>query len=166
VNNPQPGAGNGQAAARQFGLIRLYVKDVSFEAPNTPEVFEVQVTSPDIKLNLRTSQRPLGDDHYEVVLHVSSHATTGDKSVFLVEVEQAGVFQVSGYNPDETRAILGVACPNRLLPYAREVISSLTQRGGFPPLYLQPIDFATLYAQQLQQQQAQGGQPMPPAGNA
>jgi preprotein translocase subunit SecB len=153
--------GNGEEAARQFGVARIYVKDVSFEAPNTPQVFDEQAATPDIKLNLRTSQRTLGDGYFEVVLHLSSHARAGERTVFLVEVEQAGVFQIMGYAPDEVRQIVGIACPNQLFPYAREVISSLVQRGGFPPLYLQPIDFAALY-----QQQAQAAQAAPTAGNA
>jgi preprotein translocase subunit SecB len=145
--------GNGQAAtqARQFNLGRIYVKDVSFEAPNTPEVFTEQPANPDIQLNLRTTQRNLPNGFVEVVLHVSAHAKAGEKTVFLIEVEQAGAFQVVGYTPDETRAIIGIACPNTLFPYAREVVSSLAQHGGFPPLYLQPIDFASLYAQQANQ---------------
>jgi preprotein translocase subunit SecB len=153
--------GIGTDIARQFGVARIYVKDISFEAPNTPQVFDQQAASPEIKLNLRTSQRNLGEGYFEVVLHLSSHATAGEHTVFLVEVEQAGVFQINGYNADETRQIIGIACPNQLFPYAREAVSSLVQRGGFPPLMLQPIDFAALYAQQAAQAQA-----APTAGNA
>jgi preprotein translocase subunit SecB len=153
--------GNGQRAAptRQFNIGRLYVKDLSFEAPNTPEVFGEQVANPDIQLNLRTSQRNLPNGFVEVVLHVSVHAKAGEKTVFLIEVEQAGAFQVVGYSADETRAIIGIACPNTLFPYAREIVSSLAQHGGFPNLLLQPIDFASLYAQQA-------GQAAQPAGTA
>jgi preprotein translocase subunit SecB len=145
--------GNGQSAAtnRQFNIGRLYLKDVSFESPNTPEVFSEQVANPDIQLNLRTSQRNLANGFVEVALHVTVHAKTGDKTVFLIEVEQAGAFQVVGYSADEARAIIGIACPNTLFPYAREIVSSLAQHGGFPNLYLQPIDFASLYAQQASQ---------------
>lgn len=159
----QTTTGNGQAATgRQFGLLRVYMKDVSFEAPNVPEVFALTTAEPDIKLKLRTTQRTLGEGQVEVVLHVASHATAGDRTIFLVEVQQAGVFQVSGFDADEARTIVGIACPNALFPYAREAVSSLVQRGGFPPLYLQPIDFAALYAQQAQQQAAAA----PQAGHA
>ena len=160
MSNGSAGNGNGSAAGnrprQQFGMQRLYLKDVSFEAPNAPAVFDEAVGSPDIKLNLRTSQRDLQNGLVEVTLHISAHATMKDKTIFLVEVEQAGTFQVTGYTPEETQAIIGVACPNTLFPYAREAITSLVQRGGFPALYLQPIDFASLYANQAQQQQAAG----------
>lgn len=132
--------------ARQFGLRRLYVKDVSFEAPNSPGVFTESLGEPEIKLNLRTSTRNLEDGSVEVVLHVSAHAQSGQRTVFLVEVAQAGAFQISGFQPEETRAIVTVACPNTLFPYAREAVSSLVQKGGFPPLIMQPIDFSVLVA--------------------
>jgi preprotein translocase subunit SecB len=162
MSNGNTGNGNGNGAVagnrprQQFVMQRLYLKDVSFEAPNAPAIFDEALGSPDIKLNLRTSQRDLQNGVQEVSLHISAHATLKDKTVFLVEVEQAGTFLVTGYTPEETRVIVGVACPNTLFPYAREAISSLVQRGGFPPLYLQPIDFAGLYATQAQQQQAAG----------
>ena len=153
-SNPPNGNGNGTPAAaatqRLFAIQRLYLKDISFEAPNVPAVFEQAGGQPDIKLNLRTAQRELPGGLVEVSLHLSAHATFQDKTVFLVEVDQAGVFQITGYGPDEIRAIIGVACPNTLFPYARETVSTLVQKGGFPPLYLQPIDFATLFASQAQ----------------
>lgn len=152
-----PGSnGNGSSGIdnRQFGIRRLYLKDVSFEAPNSPDSLSANLANHEIQLNLRTSQRDLGQGVFEVVLHVSAHAKSGDKSVFLVELEQAGTFQITGFPVEEVRAIIGVACPNTLFPYAREAIASLVQRGGFPPLLLQPIDFAALY----QQADAAGGQ--------
>jgi preprotein translocase subunit SecB len=154
-NNPANGNGssNGQGSAprpREFTLRQLYLKDLSFESPNAPDVFGQALGEPDIKLNLRTAQRDVGNGMVEVSLHVSAHATAGEKSIFLVEVEQAGTFVVTGFPQDETRNILGIACPNTLFPYARETISTLVQRGGFPPLYLQPIDFAALFAAQNQ----------------
>jgi preprotein translocase subunit SecB len=143
------GADGGTPAdgTRQFGLRRLYVKDMSFEAPNSPGIFAESGLDPDIKVNLRTSQRSLGDGTAEVVLHVTVHAVAGERTVFLVELQQAGAFQVSGFPPDETRTILGIACPNALFPYAREAVSSIIQRGGFAPILLQPIDFTALFAQ-------------------
>jgi len=147
--NPS-GNGNGNPApvARQFALRQLYVKDISFESPNVPAVFSGQL-EPDVKLNLHSAHKSLGEDLYEVVLHLNVHATAKDKSLFLVEVEQAGLFQVGGYTTDETKVILGTHCPATLFPYAREVISSLVTKGGFPALVLQPINFDALYAQAL-----------------
>lgn len=144
------GNGNGSPAVapRQFALRQLYVKDISFESPNAPGIFSGQL-EPDVKLNLHSAHKTVGEDLYEVVLNLNVHATAKEKSLFLVEVQQAGVFQVGGYTTDETKAILGTHCPATLFPYAREVISSLVTRGGFPALLLQPINFDVLYAQAL-----------------
>lgn len=163
-NSPTGKQGNGAAAegTRQFGLRRFYVKDVSFEAPNSPGIFAESGLDPEIKVNLRTSQRSLGDGNSEVVLHVTVHAVAGERTVFLVELQQAGVFQIGGFPADETRTILGIACPNALFPYAREAVSSIIQRGGFAPILLQPIDFTALYAQA----QAERAAKTVPAGQA
>jgi preprotein translocase subunit SecB len=145
-------AGNGhgeRGAQRTFALRQLYVKDISFESPNAPAVFTSQV-EPEVKLNLHSSHRPVGADVYEVILHLNVHATAKDKSLFMVEVEQAGLFQLGGYSEEEVKVILGTHCPATLFPYARETISSLVGRGGFPTLLLQPINFEALYAQALQ----------------
>lgn len=146
------GNGNGGAAmpARQFALRQLYVKDISYESPNVPAIFTGGQIDPDIKLNLHSAHKSIGEDAYEVVLHLNVHATAGEKSLFLVEVEQAGLFEVTGFTPDETRAILGTHCPATLFPYARELISSLVGKGGFPALLLQPINFDALYVQAQQ----------------
>lgn len=156
--------GNGAPVegARQFVLRRFYVKDMSFEAPNSPGIFSESGLDPEMKVNLRTSHRNVGDGVSEVVLHVTVHALAGQKTVFLVELQQAGAFQVTGFPPDETRAILGVACPNALFPYAREAVSSIVQRGGFAPILLQPIDFSALFAQA----QANRAASAPPTGLA
>jgi len=145
---------------RQFGLRQFYLKDLSFEAPNSPGIFSESGLEPEIKVNLRTSNRDLGNGVAEVVLHVAVHALAGQRTVFLVELEQAGTFQISGFPPDETRAIIGVACPNALFPYAREAVSSIVQRGGFAHLLLQPIDFAALF------DQAQAKRAAAPSGQA
>jgi len=166
------GAANGTAGAvaRQFGLRQLYVKDLSFEGPNSPGILTESGLEPEIKLGLRTTHRDLGNGVTEVVLHVSVHALAGQRTVFLVEMEQAGTFQISGFPPEEARAIIGIACPNALFPYAREAVSSVVQRGGFAQLLLQPIDFTALFAQaQAAGQAADKGNRAagnPPAGNA
>ena len=146
--------GNG-AAARQFLLQQLFIKDLSFEAPNAPATLQGAAGEPDVKLNLRHSAKTLDADTYEVVLHVSVHAELDGKTVFLAELDQAGVFMIKGYSEDECKQLLGVYCPNTLFPYAREAISSTVSKGGFPPLILQPINFEALYAQAQARQEAQ-----------
>jgi preprotein translocase subunit SecB len=163
--NKPDGKGNGAAGnlpaegARLFGLRRFYVKDLSFEAPNSPGIFSETGLDPDVKVNLRTSQRSLGDGISEVVLHVTVHAVAGQRTVFLVELQQAGAFQINGFPPDEMRTILGIACPNALFPYAREAVSSVIQRGGFAPILLQPIDFTALFAQAQAERAAKAAPP-------
>jgi preprotein translocase subunit SecB len=138
--------GNGsKAQTQQFALRQLYIKDLSFESPNSPAVF-AEKFEPDVKLNLQTAHKVVEGETYEVVLQLTAHATTGERSLFLVEIEQAGLFELSGYTPEQTQIILGTHCPATLFPYAREAISSLVVRGGFPPLLLQPINFDALFA--------------------
>jgi preprotein translocase subunit SecB len=155
TNGTTPAGGNGgdkeSAPQRQIVLRQLYIKDMSFESPNSPAVFAEQY-SPDVKLNLKSAHKSVGSDVYEVVLHLSAHATAKERSLFLVELEQAGVFQVAGYSAEETKRILGVQCLNTLFPYAREAIYSLVSKGGFPPLLLQHINFGELYAQSVRAQ--------------
>jgi preprotein translocase subunit SecB len=154
------GNGNGSDTAatanRQFMLRQLYVKDISFESPNTPAIFSSGQLEPDVKLNLNSAHKSIGEDAYEVVLQLNVHATAGDKSLFMVEVQQAGLFQLMGFTAEEQKLVLGIHCPATLFPYAREVISSLVGRGGFPTLLLQPINFEALYAQAQTQAQARG----------
>lgn len=157
-NRDSRGGGNGSGAANaaaqpQFLLRQLYIKDFSFEAPNAPGIFATPANAePDIQLNLKNSHTALGDDQHEVVLHLSVHARLGERSLFLVELDQAGVFVVSGYPEDDMRRLFGIHCPSTLFPYAREVVSSMVAKGGFPPLVLQPISFEALYAQASSQQ--------------
>lgn len=136
----------------QFAIQKLYVKDVSFESPATPEVFSFTKWEPKIDLNLNNSNKQVAEGVYEVVLSVTATAKHNDKTAFLVEVQQAGVFNVVGFNADDTRYILNAQCMTILFPYAREVISDLTSRGGFPPLLLNPVNFDALFANAVQQQ--------------
>lgn len=143
--------GNGaEIGDKQFLLQQLYLKDMSFEAPNSPDVFNADRTDADTQLNIKSSHRQVADDAYEVVLNLSVHAKNGEQTVFLIELEQGGMFQIKGYSPDETRTLLGTYCAATLFPYAREAISSVVGKGGFPPLMLQPINFDAIYAQAAQ----------------
>jgi preprotein translocase subunit SecB len=155
TNGNGNGNGNGDShatAERVFLLQQLYIKDLSFEAPNTPQIFQTTDIEPDTELNIRNSHSVMGDDLYEVVLHISVHAKKGDDTIFLTELDQAGIFVVKGYSAEETTMLLGTQCPATLFPYARETISSQVGKGGFPPLILQPINFDMLYARARDQQ--------------
>ncbi len=145
----QTPAADGQAVdpnAPQFAPQAVYVKDVSFESPQGPRV-QPNAPSPTINLNLNTSVNDLGNDLKEVVLTVRVEAKAADKTVWLVEAQQAGVFGIRNFAQADLQRLLGIFCPNYLLPYAREVISSLLTRGGFPPFLLPPVNFEALFNQ-------------------
>lgn len=156
---------NGAAAATpeapqgpMFTVEKIYLKDVSFEAPGAPQVFSEE-GQPNLQMNLSQKVQRLGERAYEVVLGVTLTCTIGDKTAYLCEVQQAGVFGLAGFDDQRLDAMLGTHCPNTLYPYARQVISDLIQGGGFPPFVLQPLNFDQLYAEGLRQraqQQAQG----------
>ena len=135
---------------REFGLQRIYIKDVSFETPNSPMVFQLS-WEPQSKLDINSTTRSLGDDHYEVTLNVTLTTTVNDKTAYLVEVQQAGIFLVRGFSESEMGHMMGAYCPNLLFPYAREAVSDLITKGSFPQMLLTPVNFDTLYAQHLQE---------------
>ena len=140
---------NNQAPASkeaEFVIIRIYLKDVSFETPNSPEVF-TQEFKPEINLQLNTAVKRIEEGLHEVVLNITVTAKQGEKTGFLVEVQQAGIFTVKGFDEAQKGAMLGAYCPNTLFPFAREAISELVTKGGFPPLLLAPVNFDAMYAE-------------------
>jgi preprotein translocase subunit SecB len=149
-------ASNGAAAENnegpQFSLQRIYVKDLSFEAPKSPEIFR-QEWAPSVALDLNTKQKHLDGDFHEVVLTLSVTVKTGEEIAFIAEVQQAGIFLIKGLDAASMGHTLGAFCPNILFPYAREALDSLVIRGSFPALMLSPVNFDALYAQELQRQQ-------------
>jgi preprotein translocase subunit SecB len=140
-----------QSTEKQFSIQKIYTKDISFETPNSPKVF-IEKWEPHVDFNLATNVQPLEDDLYEVALTVTVTVKCGEKTAYLVEVSQAGVFALANFTQEEMGPLVGSFCPNILFPYAREAISDLATRGGFPQLLLAPINFDALYAQQVQQQ--------------
>lgn len=139
---------NGSAAAgAQLSLQKVYIKDVSFEAPGAPQIFQDQ-GQPQIQLNLSQQIGALAENIYEVVLTVTVTCKLAEKTAYLAEVQQAGVFGLSGFDNQNRDAVLATYCPNVLFPYARQVVSDLIQNGGFPPFLMQPINFESLYAEQ------------------
>jgi preprotein translocase subunit SecB len=139
----------------QFSVEKIYVKDVSFEAPGAPGVFNEQV-QPQLQMNLNQRVQKLSDTAFEVVLGVTLTCTLGEKTLYLAEVQQAGVFGLVGFDEMTLDVMLGTHCPNALYPYARQAIGDLIQAGGFPPFLLQPINFDSLYAESVRQRAEQG----------
>jgi len=135
-----------------FQLQRLYLKDLSFEAPSAPEVFKKE-WKPDVKLEVTNSATPVEEGVYEVVLKVTASAKVEDKTAFIVEVQQAGLFAVKGLEGVQLQHILKGVCANILFPYAREAISDVVSKGTFPQLMLQPINFEAAFAEQMRRQQ-------------
>ena len=147
-----------QETRKQFSIQKLYIKDASFESPGAPGTFRFSKWDPRIELNLANDQKHLEGELYEVVLSVTATVTQEEKTAFLVEVHQAGIFLLSGFDDEERKYLLGSQCMGTLFPYAREAVSDLSVRGGFPPLLLSPVNFDALYQQHLQRQQAGEGE--------
>ena len=140
-----------QAAEKRLAIGKIFLKDFSFESPQAPGVFQQGDWQPKTDLNLRSSHTPLENDQHEVVLTITVEAKADDKTIFLVELQQGGLFEIAGYDGQEMGGIVGSFCPNILFPYARETIASLIQKAGFPEFILQPINFDALYMQAQQQ---------------
>ena len=141
------------APEQQFSLQKLFLKDLSFESPMTPDIF-TQQWRPQVKLDLNISNNKLPNDNFEVILKLTLTATVEDKAALLIEIQQAGIFLIKGLDEETLRQVLSIGCANILFPYARETIDSLALKGGFPPFQLQPINFEAMYMQQVQQQAA------------
>src|ERR1041385_8107304 len=138
----------------QFELRKIYVKDISFETPNSPRVF-LENWNPETKIQLHTDTAPIENDLHEVVLSVTVTATLGEKTAFLAEVKQAGIVLAKGFAPEQLGQLLGAYCPNLLYPFIREAIADLITKGGFPQMLLAPVNFDGLYALKLKQDQEQ-----------
>ena len=149
-------------ADRKISIQKIYLKDFSFESPQTPQVFTQGKWEPKTNLNLRSTHSAGQDGHHEVVLTITVETKHDDKTVFLIELQQAGLFQITGYNDEEFSAVVGSFCPNVLFPYARESIASIVAKGGFPELLLQPINFDALYAQSRAEAQKQAAAAVAP----
>jgi preprotein translocase subunit SecB len=143
--------------ATELVLQNIYVKDISFEAPNGPNINPTS-WNPQFGMNMTTTGTTLAENLHEVVLTITLDAKINDTVAYLVEVKQAGLFTVRGYSVDDVRRIVSTFCPNVLFPYARQSISELISKGGFPPFLLPPVNFDALVQQSLQQQQ---GAPQP-----
>lgn len=142
----------------QFSIKKIYIKDLSFETPNSPQIFHTD-WQPELDVHLHSHSSDLDAGEYEVVLMVTAVVSVGDKTAFLAETSVAGIFGITGLASDELGPTLGSYCPGILFPYAREFMANLAMRGGFPPFLLAPVNFEKLYQEhisaQFSQQQAQ-----------
>jgi len=144
---------------KQFAIQKIYTKDLSFETPNSPGIF-TEKWEPNVDFNLGTQVTTLQDNNlYEITLTVTITVKVGEKIAYLVEVKQSGVFTLIGFTEQEIGPMLGSFCPNILFPYAREAVSDLVNKGGFPQLLLAPVNFDALYAQHVQQQSTEAAKP-------
>ena len=148
-----------QENQKQFSIQKLYVKDVSFESPGAPKSFTFDSWEPKVELNLGNEQNQVEGDLFEVVLRITATVSHNDNTAFLVEVQQGGLFVIAGFDDDERKYLLGSQCMSTLFPYARELVSDMSVRGGFPPLLLSPVNFDALYHQHLQRQQDRQEEP-------
>jgi preprotein translocase subunit SecB len=139
-----------QSQQPQFQIEKLYVKDLSLEVPNAPEVF-MQADSPQLEVQVRSEAKQFAETMYEVSVTVTVTARAGEKTIFLAEVAQAGIFGIRGVGAEDLDPLLGIGCPTILYPYVREAISDLVTRAGFPPVLLAPISFEQIYMERKQQ---------------
>ena len=143
----------------QVSVEKIYIKDLSLENPGAPQTFRLS-EAPSIEIGLRTRADQIEPDVYECVMTVTVTATAGDRTVFLVEVAQAGIFSIQGTTEETLQPVLAMHCPAMLFPYARQAIAQATMLAGFPPVQLQPINFEALYAQQLANKAVEAGAPV------
>ena len=152
-----PSKDNPQQSQLELSIQRIYIKDVSFETPNSPDIFTGD-WKPNMDLNLGTESKKLADNVFEVVLKVTVTVKSEDKTAFLAEVHQAGIFTIKGLAENQLAPVFAITCANILFPYVREAVSDLVNKGSFPQLVLSPINFEALFAQQIQQQKEKAAQ--------
>ncbi len=151
--------GNGGAAAAdeqnlpQFNVLGQYTKDLSFENPNAPEILRQQIANANLKINPEVIINTLDDDVYEVALSIGASVECDQGLLYNIELVYAGIFRLKNLPEDALQPVLHIQCPSLLFPFVRRQLADLTQEGGFPPLFLDPIDFATLYRHQMQAKQ-------------
>ena len=139
-----------QASEQRFSIEKLYIKDASLESPNVPAIFTTK-WEPEINLQLASETKKVDNDLFESVLTITITAKLGEKTAYLVEIKQAGLFAITGFDDAELAPLVNSYCPGTLYPFAREAINSMVEKGGFPPLYLAPINFDAIWAQRQQE---------------
>lgn len=140
-----------------FIIEKIFVKDLSFEAPHAPQIFK-KPWKPEVKIDLNTESKTLDDHHYEVVLHITATVKSDEDIAFIAEVKQSGVFLIKDMNEEQLSYLLNASCQNILFPYAREQVASLISRGGFPEFSLAPVNFDAMYLHKQAKQATATGQ--------
>ena len=140
--------------APSLSVLAQYTKDLSFENPGAPRSLQSREKAPEININVNVNANPLSDTDFDVVLTLNADAKDGDKTVFHAELVYGGVFRVTGFPQEHMLPLLFIECPRLLFPFARQIIADVTRNGGFPPLIIDPIDFATMFTQRVSDEQA------------
>lgn len=145
---------NNQAATPSLNILAQYTKDLSFENPGAPRSLQARDKAPAININVNVNANPLSDADFDVILTLNAEAKEGDKIVFAAELVYGGVFRITGFPQEHMLPLLFIECPRLLFPFARQIIADVTRNGGFPPLMIDPIDFAQMFAQRVAEEQA------------
>jgi preprotein translocase subunit SecB len=156
TESPGSAAATGQRpqALPSIRILGQYLKDLSFESPNAPQAIATQQEQPDINIGVNVTAKNLSTTDFEVELHLDARATSNEKVVFATELIYAGTFRLENFAPQMMHPTVLIECPRLLFPFARQILAEATRNGGFPPLMLDPIDFASMYQRRLQQQTA------------
>jgi preprotein translocase subunit SecB len=140
---------NGSAESPSLNILAQYIKDLSFENPGAPRSLQAREKAPAININVNVNANPLSDAEFDVILTLNAEAKDGDKMLFNVELSYGGVFRVTGFPQEHMLPLLFIECPRLLFPFARQIVSDATRNGGFPPLMIDPIDFAQMFTQRM-----------------
>lgn len=143
MNDQTSGKDASGDAARRFTMQKVYLKDLSFESPNSPDVFAT-AAEPKLGMNVQITSKDRANDQYEIVLSVTITATTNAGTVFLIEVDQGAIFLIQGYSEAERKNLITTICPSSMFPFVREAVWSIIGKGGFPPLLIRPVDFDSM----------------------
>ena len=156
TNTPEGAAQNGEAAQPSLNILTQYIKDLSFEVPGAPNSLRARDKGPEISIGVNVNANPMGEgsDDFDVQLTINGNAKAGDETLFVVELVYGGVFKLSGFKKEHLLPILFIECPRILFPFARQIVSEATQNGGFPPLRIDPIDFAQMFQRRMAEEAA------------
>ncbi len=151
---PKPGNGNGTPSSASLTVLAQYVKDLSFENPGAPQTLRARDKAPGININVNVNANPIADKEYDVTLTLNAKAEMDKQVLFNIELVYGGVFRIDGFPQEHMLPLLFIECPRLLFPFARQIVAEASRQGGFPPLMIDPIDFAQMFQQRIAQEQA------------